>query len=71
MDLSVKYTILLQASQIKTITVRLTQLCCFLTYLLDWYLSKISGNMSHLQAAYPGGTRYILGWRGAARLLIP
>ena len=38
-----KYTVLLQASQIKTITVRLTQLCYFLTYLLDWYLLNISG----------------------------
>ena len=38
-----EYTILLQASQIKTITLRLTQFYYFLTYLLDWYLLNISG----------------------------
>ena len=52
-----EYTILLQASQIKTITLRLTHFYYFLTYLLDWYLLNISGtytpvSLSHLQTAY-------------------
>ena len=38
-----EYTILLQASQIKTITLRLIHFYYFLTYLLDWYLLNISG----------------------------
>ena len=52
-----EYMILLQASQIKTITLRLTQFYYFQTYLLDWYLLNISGtytpvSLSHLQTAY-------------------